>query len=452
MKRTRILLPALCLLILAFSWSPAVGAKPHKKRRPAPASAGPSGAFQAPRKKRHKKAPPAVPKAPARPERVPLGAGRWTPEVRDAVERRLAVEGRGSPGYDENAPPAAVISLDDLSPAHSPGDALFAALVDSAAFKFNDGFWRRIPAPFGSERIRAGYNSFHRLSAAVWPKDDSYLMYRKAFYKARKDVCGLWGTQECARWKATLLTGFDEVELSSAAREAVASWMAGPVGVEKIGDYPEDPGAVELSTGLRYIPEVEALCRRLVEKGFEVWAMSSSDQWSAEVFARAYGIDAERVIGVRVKTASGTLTNDILSPVPIGSGQVEAFLQRIGQTPALVLGGAESKELIRQARLGIAFYGEDLPGFEPPKSSSGPVLVQPAFRPVRASQRMPKTVAETLLETPIGSAISVLLANGAIIAGKLGASEGGKITLRVGEEDKVFDFADIRQVNLVRRP
>ena len=166
-----------------------------------------AGGYAVTHKKRHKKGP-STPARPAGPDRVPLPEGRWAPDVRAALERLLARRGRDSPGYSEESPPAAVFSLDALAAAHSPGDALFSLLIDSAAFKFDAGFWRLVPITAGRERIRAGYNEFHGQPRSIWTRDASYLMYRKAFYKARKDVCALWGARECARWKAILLAGF----------------------------------------------------------------------------------------------------------------------------------------------------------------------------------------------------------------------------------------------------
>jgi len=369
-----------------------------KARKAKPDVPGPTaaGGYAAPHKKRHKKtsAAPALPAKPSGPDRVPLPDGRWTSEVRSALERLLASRGSDAPGFDPDNPPLAVVSLDALAAAHSPGDALFSLLVDSAGFRCDAPFWKLVPVSVGRERIRAGFDAFHAAPRAVWTKDASYLMYRKAFYKARREVCSLWGAQECARWKASLLSGFTVEQATTAVRAALERSLEMPVGMERVGDYAEDPEPVEVQPGLRRIPEIEDLCLKLREKGFELWAMSLSDQNSAEAFALTYGppgascFEAERVLGVRPVPSSGTLTAEIFSPVPHGTGQAELFLQKIGRAAALVVGGAESQELFKLSELSVRVSPEEaLPGVGTQRDARA--LSQPAFKPVRQPQPLP---------------------------------------------------------------
>src|SRR6184192_3655245 len=42
-------------------------------------------------------------------EPVALMGGRWTPEVRTALEKLMYDKGRGAPGYDAKVPPVAVL-------------------------------------------------------------------------------------------------------------------------------------------------------------------------------------------------------------------------------------------------------------------------------------------------------------------------------------------------------
>ncbi|MFA6029972.1 MAG: hypothetical protein WC969_08975 [Elusimicrobiota bacterium] len=314
------------------------------------------------------------------PARIPLEPGRWKPEVRDALELRLAREGRLSSRYDPEDPPVAVLMLDGLAGAHSAGDALFRRLVDHAEFRFDDKYWRMIPEPFGGERVRAGYNGFKDRPPAVWPKDEDYAVYRKAFYRARREVCRLWGGRECARWKATLLAGFSERDLRAIVREAIPDALAEPVGSGRAGDFLDDPDPVEFPTGLRRVPELEELARKLAEQGFVVWVMSRSDQWSAERFASLYRVPSERVLGVRNVVMEGKLEAGMIPPLPWGTGTVEALLRIVGKEPDIALLGLDDRELAAKTALPVWFLEE---GVLPPKPEA---LTQTVFKPLRMPQ------------------------------------------------------------------
>lgn len=382
---------ALLSLFLLVASAPSHGREALPRVSTAPvAGTGSPAAAPAPRRKkafdpdthwrpRHRKK--AVVAVDSGPARIPLEPGRWRPEVRDALELRLARDGRLSPGYDPEDPPVAVLSLDGLAGAHSAGDALFRRLVDRAEFRFVDKYWRMIPEPFGGERVRAGYNGFKDRPPAVWPKDEDYAVYRKAFYRARREVCRLWGGRECARWKASLLVGFPERDLRAIVREAIPDALAEPVGVGRAGDFLDDPAPVEFETGLRRVPELEELARKLGEQGFTVWVMSRSDQWSAERFASFYGVPPERVLGVRNVVSEGKLEAGMVPPLPWGTGMVEALLRIIGKEPDIALLGADDRELASKTELPVWFLGE---GDAPPKQPGA--LVQPVFKPLRMPQ------------------------------------------------------------------
>lgn len=314
-----------------------------------------------------------------------LPAGRWAQPVRDALEKLLGSLGNESPDFDPDNPPIAVLTLDSVSMTHRPDDALFRFLVDHARFKFDDAFWKRIPEPFGRERIRACYNTFHDRPDSVWEKDADFLAYRKTFHRAHQKLCASWGGKECSRWKLALLAGQDDAELRKNAGEAVTEALLEPVGTAQVGEFAEDPDPVDVQTGLRKIPEIQDLCAALKAKGFDLWLMSTSDEWSAQAFARLYDVDPARVVAFSARVAGGKLTDDILAPVPYGPGQAAAIVMLIGRSPALILGGKENLDLLE--------YGTDLrvlsasskDGSPPPELKEG-WLFQPAFKPVKTPQ------------------------------------------------------------------
>ncbi|MFA6092402.1 MAG: hypothetical protein WCU88_07555 [Elusimicrobiota bacterium] len=335
------------------------------------------------RKRRHRKI--SARKAPAvEIDRIPLGPGRWTPAVRDRLEHLLASKNL-SAGAET---PTVIVALESVAQAHDPGDALFQRLVDRAEFRFDDDFWKLIPEPFGRERIRAALSGFKDQPSKLWPKEESYPLYRKAFYAARKDICAAWSARECARWRATLLSGYLEPDLRAAVRELIGPALAEPVRIARVGDFPEDPEGVEIVTGLRKVPELEALFRALERRGCEIWFFSRSDQWSAEGFAKLYGIPPGRVAGVRSIVRNGTLSAEIVPPVPQGEGAVEAVARFIGRPPVLALGGPGDEGMLRLAQASVFFSTAGA------VSAQAAGYVQPRFSALREPQRIVSAEAE----------------------------------------------------------
>ncbi len=317
-------------------------------------------------------------------KRQRLLLGRWRPEIADALEKVLHEYGKGTADYRPEDPPVAVFSWDDVAISHHVGDAVFARLVAEAEFKFNDDFWQRIPVHYGRVRIRAAYNEFHKLSRASWKRNAYYQIYRKQFFKCYRSYCREYGEKKCALWRVQLMAGFSEGELRLYVRRVIDDELKRTVGWEKIGDTLEDPDPVKARAGLRWIPEMKDLFAKLKEKGFDVWVLSSSNQWAVEEMAKEYGVFRSRVAGIRLKTLDGVMSAEPLLPLPHGGGMAEAIVMFIGRSPVLIIGGEKDEELLkygRGTRVRIVDSTEGLPGMT---RAGG--LAQPRFSPVRLPQ------------------------------------------------------------------
>lgn len=62
----------------------------------------------------------------------------------------------------------------------------------------------------------------------------------------------------------------------------------------------------------RIFPEMQELVRCLAEKGCEVWAVSSTNNWVVEEGVRRFGIPAERVLAAEVEVENGRATNRLI--------------------------------------------------------------------------------------------------------------------------------------------
>jgi len=321
------------------------------------------------------------------------GSGRWTPEAAKAIEQLLASRGKGSDGYSALDPPVAILTL-SAAVAGSIGESLFYHLVTRAEFKFSDDFWALVPVQYGGARARVAYEGFHRQPRAVWEKDPYYHIYRKTLFRCHESIRRDWGEKKCAEWRARLLIGFPEAELRPYIRGILTEELRRPVGLDIVKESSQDPAPVRVRAGLRRIPEMEMLCRKLKERGFDIWVMSGAYQWAAEEVAGEYGIHPSRVIGVRSKvSADGILTGNTLMPIPKGAGLAEAVTMFIGRAPALAVGRKEDSPLLDFGR-GLRILLVDAAGGGGAPSGREAWLVQRGFISDGMSQErvLPETV------------------------------------------------------------
>ncbi len=86
-------------------------------------------------------------------------------------------------------------------------------------------------------------------------------------------------------------------------------------------------------------PEMLALVTELQQKGVDIWAVSSTNDWVIEEGVRRFNIPANRVLSARVHVVDGRVT-DRLIDVPTDEGKVAA-LSAVGVTaPDAVFGNS----------------------------------------------------------------------------------------------------------------
>lgn len=387
MRKTACAWTALCLLLAASAGGRAQAAGPREHR-----SHRWRGADRE-RKARETAAAAETRRAALRPKR--LKPGRWRPEAAEALEDAIERFGSAAEKYSPRDPPVAIFSFDDVAVTGDAGEAVFRRLVTEAEFKFDEAFWELVPVHFGRLKMRAGYEEFHKLPRSIWDKNAFYLMYRKEFFKCHEAICREYGRKECALWRLKLLKGFKESEQRVYARSVIDDELARPLGTVTAGLALEDPDAVRMRAGLRFIPEMRDLFVTLADEGFDVWVLSASSQWAAEEMARDYGVHPSRVVGMRSKVAQGLLTAEPLVPLPEGSGKREAAAMFLGRSPAIIVGGEDDGELLaygKGVRIRVVERDPSLPGFDVgPEGENAAgglpyILMQPRFSPVRSPQ------------------------------------------------------------------
>lgn len=73
-----------------------------------------------------------------------------------------------------------------------------------------------------------------------------------------------------------------------------------------------------------FLPEMEMLVERLRQRGCDIWAVSSTNNWVIEAAVKKVGIPVERVLAVRVEIENGIAT-DRLGEVTSGPGKARAL-------------------------------------------------------------------------------------------------------------------------------
>lgn len=126
-----------------------------------------------------------------------------------------------------------------------------------------------------------------------------------------------------------LFSGHTEAEVRNFARWTFQTEHARPRGRRLLGKR-HVPG------GVRFLTEVVDLLKAAQAGGMEIWANSGSSRWSVEPVFEALGVPAERVIGIEMESAGGTVTPAEILPIPIREGKVDAMTVRRMPMPVLV--------------------------------------------------------------------------------------------------------------------
>lgn len=305
-----------------------------------------------------------------------LAGGRWSPEVRAAIEALIAARGKGAPGYDPLRPPVAVLPWDDACVKGSVSETLFLRLVTRVDFKVDDEFWDIVPVAYGRQPIRAAYQQFIRLPRAVWNEQPTYHQFRRGLLDSYFGLLAGVGRKEARAYMTRLLVGYKEDEFLEYAQAAVKDEKAETRAFELVPREPGDPDPLRVRRGLRVVPEMRDLAAKLLEAGFDLWVADDVPQGALVAAAADYGVDKTRVLGIRSAPDGARMSAGVLKPVPVRGGKTEAVSSALGRPPDFVLGrDADDADLLSYGSgLRVAMGGD--PSFERVARERG-WLVQP---------------------------------------------------------------------------
>ncbi|HTS06506.1 MAG TPA: haloacid dehalogenase-like hydrolase [Candidatus Eisenbacteria bacterium] len=162
--------------------------------------------------------------------------------------------------------------------------------------------------------------------------------------------------------------GVVSADVAEAMRARYAEYRAGKVSEEDMcgemvtmhAGIPEskmmDAAAefMKVSFPGRVFEEMKQLVNRLHERGCEVWAVSSSNEWLIRVGMKLFGIEADRILAAKVELKNGIVT-DRLVRIPSGPGKTRALEEVVKKQIDAAFGNSKwDTEMLAHATHGFA--------------------------------------------------------------------------------------------------
>ncbi|MGG1658953.1 haloacid dehalogenase-like hydrolase [Brevibacillus sp. NRS-1366] len=312
-----------------------------------------------------------------------LDKGKWAPATYQAVQELIEKNGINSPSYHASKKPYAVFDWDNTSIMHDTEEALFVYQIHHLAYKltpeeFGKVIRTNVPeGPFADSYQNAdGKPVTLDAVASDLVSDYTYLYQNYKGLKGTKSLEEVTATEQFADFRAKLYflyeainethsntIGYpwvlylftnmtiDEVhklaELSNDASLGMAiqkvTWTSPKALAGKAGVI-----TASHTTGLRLTSEVANLMNTLRANGIDVYVVSASLEDVVRVFATlpkyGYNLPSENVIGMRLETQNGVITNKYLPnyPITVGHGKTEVIQsileKKYGHGPILIAG------------------------------------------------------------------------------------------------------------------
>ena len=297
-----------------------------------------------------------VPAGPAQPAAAPedLLPGSWEAGVKANLVKLVVANGEGSDKFDPKNPPVAAIDFDNTCIRGDIGRAFYDYMVSERKILFNDAIFAALP---GDKRkgIKEAWDKLRKLPADKQAGSVELQAFRKSMHQAYWSLCYDTPPEKCYPWQVRFYAGYTPDEVRSMAEGVMLSQLEKPLGSEPIKAGPDDQAPAITSTGIRIHDEIRNLIHLLKKRGFDVWIISAGPEWVVEGAAKSFGVEPDRVIGMRAKLKDGKLTSEIEPPPTFRQGKVEAIKQFIGKKPLLAVGDswtdAEMLEYVEHALL-----------------------------------------------------------------------------------------------------
>ena len=110
----------------------------------------------------------------------------------------------------------------------------------------------------------------------------------------------------------------------------------------------------EANFSRQIFPEMQQLVRELQNAACDVWAVSSTNEWTIRAAMKHFGIPPERILAAVSRVQDGIISDELVR-VPSGVGKPKAILGTIGRPPDVAFGNSRwDADMLRIARYPVA--------------------------------------------------------------------------------------------------
>lgn len=238
-------------------------------------------------------------------------SGRWSDENCAALQELLAA----SFSYT----PIAIFDWDNTCIDGDIADLTFHHLCADMKFRFDaDGFGEWIDELAIPNRI-GDYIEEHTRTGSIETRHRLRFELERVRYLLHEGEDDNWAWA----WDSGAFVGWTPQEVRSYVRKVIRQETASPFEIETLMLEGYDP--LQLAHGLREYSEMQALMQSFLGAGWDVRVISASPQWVVEECAARFGIESERVIGMRREIVHERITASVDSPCSWGDGKLDAY-------------------------------------------------------------------------------------------------------------------------------
>lgn len=319
----------------------------------------------------------------ASPQTQVLDKGKWAPATYQAVNDLIEKHGVKSPSYHANKKPYVVFDWDNTSIMNDTEEALFIYQINHLAYKLTpEEFGKAIRTNVPEGPFADGYkNADGKLVtldaiATDLVSDYKYLYENYKELKGTKSLEEVKATEQFADFRTKLYFLYEAINEthSNSIGYPWVLYLFTNMTVEEVHALAEASNDVNLgmaiqkvtwtspkalagkagvvtashTTGLRLTSEVGNLMNTFRSNGIDVYVVSASLEDVVRVFATlpkyGYNLPSENVIGMRLATENGLITNKYQAdyPITVGHGKTEVIQsvleKKYGYGPIFIAG------------------------------------------------------------------------------------------------------------------